>query len=90
VSGLWATSGISEKVWALPYLFSGICIRGKAARSCQIELVANNLPLAIGFLLLAEPETSSKEQVSNDNSPAASDQKPEARRKIRGENNGGK
>ncbi len=105
---LWAPQGIYKKVRSLPYLLSSIRIPGQAARSCKIELVANNRPLAIGFdstelvagLLLAEPETSSKEHMSNDQQQATSDQKPDASNnepeasckvpQIIGENNGGK
>ena len=92
MSRLWAPQRIFKKVWSLSYLFSGIRISGQASRSCKIELVANNWPLAIGFLLLAEP-TSSKEQMNSDQQQAASNYEPEASSKIPqiiGENNGGK
>jgi len=79
---LWAPQRIFKKVWSLPYLLSGIRIPGQASRSCKIELVANSWPLAIGFLLLAEQEKNSKEQMSSDQKPDTSDEEPEASSKI--------
>ncbi len=62
-----ASQSLFKKIWALSYLLQAIRIRGQASWSCKVQLVANTLPLAIGFLLLAEGETSSNEQVSLDN-----------------------
>ena len=63
---MWAPQRISEEVWSLSYLLSGIRISGQASRSCKIELVADNLALVIDFLLLVKPETSNKGQMSSD------------------------
>ena len=87
MSHLWSSQRISEKVWSLSHLLSGIRISGQASRSRKIELVTRNGILVSGHwfvasLRRAQPSRSKKQETRS--------QKPVTSYQIIGDNNGGK